>query len=79
MSHDVTTEEEMEVLVTTEEEMEVLVVNDRGNDRGNKNVRGEGRFFGHVHATQSGDEEKTCLSSLLEKTFLGCRRHVAAT
>ena len=59
MSHD----------VTTEDRMEVLVVNDRENNRGDENVRGEGRFFGHVHVTQSGDEEKTCLSSLLEKTL----------
>ena len=59
MSHDVITEEEMEVLVTTEKEMEVLVVNDHENDRGNENVRGVGRFFGHVYVTQSGDEEKT--------------------
>ena len=47
----------MEVLVTTEEEMEVLVENDRENDRGDENFRGEGRFFGHVYATQSGDED----------------------
>ena len=35
------------------------------------------RFFGPVHVTLCGGEEKTCLSSLLEKTFQECRRHVA--
>ena len=81
MSHDVTTEEEMEVLVTTEEEMEVLVVNDSKNDRGDENFRGEGRFFGHVYATQSGDEDGEDMSPLLEnfrEDILGmsptCRR-----
>ena len=56
----------MEVLVTTEEEMEVLVENDRENDRGDENFRGEGRFFGHVYATQSGGLQK---KRILEKTF----------
>ena len=66
VSHDVTTEEEMEVLVTTEEEMEVLLEYNRENYLGDENFRGEGRFFGHLYATQSGEEDGEDMSPLLE-------------
>ena len=72
--------------VTTEEEMEVLVVNDRENYRGDENFRGEGRFFGHVYATQSGDEDGEDMSPLLEnfredilRMSLTCRRDIYNT
>ena len=76
----------MEVLVTTEEEMEVLVENDRENYRGDENFRGEGRFFGHVYATQSGDEDGEDMSPKKEnfrEDILGmsrtCRRNIYDT